>query len=148
MAEPVLKKGSNDPAVRDLQEVLKVLGFDPVPVDGVFGALTESAVKKFQQVREIPADARYGGQVSTQSGALGSLSNGGLCPKPGIPRLLTTSLPGRRTLLCLEPRPDPRAIPSQQPLSAESGAPASSLETDRDESLPFNKYRRGGRVRF
>ena len=29
MAEPVLKKGSNDPAVRDLQEALKILGFDP-----------------------------------------------------------------------------------------------------------------------
>ena len=26
MAEPVLKKGSNDPAVRDLQEALKALG--------------------------------------------------------------------------------------------------------------------------
>src|SRR5438876_19557 len=26
MAEPVLKKGSNDPAVRDLQEALKILG--------------------------------------------------------------------------------------------------------------------------
>ena len=38
MAEPVLKKGSNDPAVRDLQEALKALGYDPGPVDGVFGA--------------------------------------------------------------------------------------------------------------
>src|SRR5439155_16743411 len=56
MAEPVLMKGSNDPAVRDLQEALKVLGFDPGPVDGVFGAQTESAVKNFQQAREIPAD--------------------------------------------------------------------------------------------
>ena len=46
MAEPVLKKGSNDLAVRDLQEALKALGFDPGPIDGVFGASTESAVKK------------------------------------------------------------------------------------------------------
>ena len=52
MAEPVLKKGSNDPAVRDLQEALKALGHDPGPVDGIFGAKTESAVKKFQQARE------------------------------------------------------------------------------------------------
>ena len=35
MAEPVLKKGSNDPAVRDLQEALKALGYDPGPVNGV-----------------------------------------------------------------------------------------------------------------
>ena len=33
MAEPVLKKGSNDPAVRDLQEALKALGYDVGPVD-------------------------------------------------------------------------------------------------------------------
>jgi peptidoglycan hydrolase-like protein with peptidoglycan-binding domain len=60
MAEPVLKKGSNDPAVRDLQEALKILGFDPGLVDGVFGAQTESAVKKFQQAREIPVDGVVG----------------------------------------------------------------------------------------
>src|SRR5262245_2302166 len=60
MAEPVLKKGSNDPAVRDLQEALKVVGFDPGPLTGVFGEQTESAVKKFQQAREIPADGVVG----------------------------------------------------------------------------------------
>ena len=38
MAEPVLKKGSNDPCVRDLQEALEALGYDPGPVDGVFRA--------------------------------------------------------------------------------------------------------------
>ena len=49
MAEPVLKKGSTDPAVRDLQDALKVLGHDPGPIDGVFGAKTQSAVKAFQK---------------------------------------------------------------------------------------------------
>ena len=53
MAEPVLKKGSNDPAVKGLQDALKVLGYYLGPIDGVFGADTESAVKKFQQAREI-----------------------------------------------------------------------------------------------
>ena len=43
MAEPGLKRGSNDTAVRDLQEALKALGHDPGPVDGVFGAQTETA---------------------------------------------------------------------------------------------------------
>jgi peptidoglycan hydrolase-like protein with peptidoglycan-binding domain len=60
MAEPVLKKGSTDPAVRDLQEALHTLGYDPGPADGVFGARTESAVKKFQQAREIAADGVVG----------------------------------------------------------------------------------------
>jgi peptidoglycan hydrolase-like protein with peptidoglycan-binding domain len=60
MAEPVLKKGSTDPAVKDLQEALKTLGFDPGPVDGVFGGQTENAVKQFQQAREIPVDGVVG----------------------------------------------------------------------------------------
>ena len=49
MAEPVLKKGSTDPAVQDLQEALKILGHDPGPIDSVFGASTEHAVRSFQQ---------------------------------------------------------------------------------------------------
>ena len=60
MTEPVLKKGASDPAVRDLQEALKALGHDPGPIDGVFGGRTESAVKAFQQAREIPVDGVVG----------------------------------------------------------------------------------------
>ena len=60
MAEPLLKKGSSDPAVRDLQEALKVLGYDPGPIDGIFGTTTESAVKKFQQARELTSDGVVG----------------------------------------------------------------------------------------
>jgi peptidoglycan hydrolase-like protein with peptidoglycan-binding domain len=60
MAEPVLKRGAAEPAVRDLQEALKALGHDPGPVDGVFGAKTESAVKAFQQSREITVDGIVG----------------------------------------------------------------------------------------
>ena len=60
MAEPNLKKGSTDPAVRDLQEALKALGYNPGPIDGVFGATTEAAVKAFQQARGITADGIVG----------------------------------------------------------------------------------------
>ena len=60
MAEPVLNRGSNDPAVRDLQQALKTLGHDPGAIDGVFGASTEGAVKAFQQAREITADGIVG----------------------------------------------------------------------------------------
>lgn len=54
MAEPMLKKGSTDPAVRDLQEALKVLGYDPGPIDA------ETAVKAFQQAKGITADGVVG----------------------------------------------------------------------------------------
>lgn len=60
MAEPVLRKGSTDPAVRDLQQAMKALGHDPGPIDGVFANATESAVKAFQQEREIPVDGIVG----------------------------------------------------------------------------------------
>ena len=60
MAEPVLKKGSNEPAVRDLQEALKALGHDPGPIDGVFGEATEAAVRAFQQEKEITVDGIVG----------------------------------------------------------------------------------------
>jgi peptidoglycan hydrolase-like protein with peptidoglycan-binding domain len=60
MAEPVLKRGSTDPVVLDLQQALRTLGHDPGPIDGVFGARTENAVKAFQTAREIPADGVVG----------------------------------------------------------------------------------------
>ena len=60
MAEPVLKKGSTDPAVRDLQEALKALGFSPGAIEGQFGTATEAAVKAFQQQRGIAADGVVG----------------------------------------------------------------------------------------
>jgi len=60
MAEPQLKKGSTGEAVRELQTALKALGYDVGAVDGQFGASTESAVKKFQSDRGIPADGIVG----------------------------------------------------------------------------------------
>jgi peptidoglycan hydrolase-like protein with peptidoglycan-binding domain len=60
MAEPVLQKGANDPAVNDLQDALKALGHFSGPIDGVFGATTETAVKAFQQARGIAVDGIVG----------------------------------------------------------------------------------------
>ena len=60
MAEPILKKGSKQPEVRDLQEALRALGHDPGPIDGDFGAGTEAAVKAFQAARDIPVDGIVG----------------------------------------------------------------------------------------
>src|SRR4051795_4726302 len=60
MAEPVLRKGSTDPAVRDLQEALKTLGHNPGLIDGDFGPMTEAAVKAFQQAKGITVDGIVG----------------------------------------------------------------------------------------
>lgn len=48
---PQVRNGSTGNAVRMLQEILSFFGYppyDPGPVDGIFGPLTESAVRNFQ----------------------------------------------------------------------------------------------------
>jgi peptidoglycan hydrolase-like protein with peptidoglycan-binding domain len=51
LTPPEIKKGSKGNAVRLVQELLKSFAtppYDPGPVDGDFGPLTETAVKAFQ----------------------------------------------------------------------------------------------------
>ncbi|MFY9175790.1 MAG: peptidoglycan-binding domain-containing protein [Caldicoprobacterales bacterium] len=40
--------GSVGPEVEMLQRILYSIGYDPGPIDGIFGPLTRSAVVKFQ----------------------------------------------------------------------------------------------------
>ena len=61
MAEPVLKKGSNDPAVRDLQEALKILGFDPGLVDGARLVEVGTAGVEVADGEGVPAGLAQGG---------------------------------------------------------------------------------------
>jgi len=51
-----LKQGSSGPAVRKLQKKLKKLGFNPGPLDGVFGRKTRAALIRFQKSRGLIAD--------------------------------------------------------------------------------------------
>ncbi|KUJ91766.1 MAG: peptidoglycan-binding domain 1 protein [Thermoanaerobacter thermocopriae] len=51
---PTLKIGDKGPFVVNLQARLKSLGFDPGPIDGIFGRKTEEAVKAYQQSRGLP----------------------------------------------------------------------------------------------
>jgi peptidoglycan hydrolase-like protein with peptidoglycan-binding domain len=60
MAEPVLRPGSTGEAVRQLQQALKALGYDPGAIDGHFGSSTEAAVKAFQSAQGIAADGIVG----------------------------------------------------------------------------------------
>src|SRR5205807_5301577 len=57
---PTLKQGSSGPAVKDLQQKLKSLGFDPKGVDGSFGPGTLAAVKAFQKSQKLRADGLVG----------------------------------------------------------------------------------------
>ncbi len=56
----MLRPGSKGEAVRRLQERLRSLGFDPGPVDGVYGCLTMGAVRDFQRACGLGPDGVAG----------------------------------------------------------------------------------------
>jgi peptidoglycan hydrolase-like protein with peptidoglycan-binding domain len=60
MAEPVLRPGASGEVVRQLQQALKDLGYDPGAVDGQFGSRTEAAVRAFQSAKGIDVDGIVG----------------------------------------------------------------------------------------
>jgi len=98
---PVLKQGSSGAPVKDLQQRLKDLGFDPRGIDGVFGPGTTSAVIAFQQSRGLQGDGIVGpatmsalqtatnaeapaggGDTGTDTGAPAAGANGGSSTAP------------------------------------------------------------------
>ncbi len=58
-----LKVGSTGPQVAELQKRLKALGYYPGKVDGVFGPITEQAVRMFQAAAGILVDGIVGPQT-------------------------------------------------------------------------------------
>jgi len=58
--DDTLTLGSRGTVVSDLQSTLNSLGFDPGPVDGIFGRLTSTAVEAFQSARGLIVDGMVG----------------------------------------------------------------------------------------
>src|SRR5438094_1673636 len=75
----VLKQGSSGPDVKDLQQELKELGFDPNGVDGNFGPGTRAAVVAFQQSKGLQADGIAGPATlaALQAATAGTPTGGG-----------------------------------------------------------------------
>jgi peptidoglycan hydrolase-like protein with peptidoglycan-binding domain len=55
-AATTLTKGSSGSKVKTLQVRLDLQGYDPGPIDGIFGARTAAAVKSFQENKGLKAD--------------------------------------------------------------------------------------------
>lgn len=53
---PALSKGAAGSKVKTLQVRLEMQGYDPGPIDGIFGARTATAVKNFQEYKGLTAD--------------------------------------------------------------------------------------------
>lgn len=56
--EILLKRGDRGDQARALQLLLATAGYNPGPIDGIFGGLTEAAVTAFQSAHGLPATGR------------------------------------------------------------------------------------------
>ena len=62
-AAPVLRRGSRGSQVADLQKRLIKLGYLDGKADGIYGPLTEQAVRKFQKANGLKVDGIAGPQT-------------------------------------------------------------------------------------
>lgn len=78
--------------IRAIQSRLSELGYDPGPIDGEWGELTEAAVKQFQRARNLVADGIVGPLTRQQlwPDRVSSLITS--VPAPGMPRWLANAL--------------------------------------------------------
>lgn len=75
VAEALSKYGSRGTEVKTIQEKLKRWGYYTGSVDGIYGSLTVSAVKKFQQKNGLAVDGIAGTQTLKAMGIMGSSSS-------------------------------------------------------------------------
>jgi peptidoglycan hydrolase-like protein with peptidoglycan-binding domain len=86
------RRGSRGGAVRTIQTKLKATVATAIKVDGIFGPITEQAVRKFQRSRGLQVDGIVGAKTwqalisgsSGGSGGSGGSGSGGLPLKSGM----------------------------------------------------------------
>jgi peptidoglycan hydrolase-like protein with peptidoglycan-binding domain len=95
-----MQEGMVGGQVRFLQELLKGLGYEVGPVDGVFGFATDQAVKKFQADKGLTADGVVGPQTCAAiSQAYAPTSGKPVIPTPAPPASGAPAFPGRFLVL-------------------------------------------------
>jgi len=109
----MLLRGARGPEVSALQQQLADAGFDPGPLDGDFGPMTEAAVRAFQESHGCEVDGVVGPRRAERSAA-----------QRRLPRLLLlfplwSLAPSRRCSRA-------RAAPPSKSCNARSPAPAST----------------------
>jgi peptidoglycan hydrolase-like protein with peptidoglycan-binding domain len=70
--EPVLRQGAQGEAVKRLQRTVANLGYDPGPVDGIFGRQTEEALRQFQAANALVVDGIAGRETWAALGESGA----------------------------------------------------------------------------
>lgn len=66
----VIRRGAKGPVVKRLQDALAMRGFDPGPVDGIFGPATERALRAFEAVAGLQVDGELDAAVALQLGVV------------------------------------------------------------------------------
>jgi len=134
-------KAEGAPQVRTLQGALRRLGWQPGPVDGLYGPRTEAAVTRFQSATRVATDGIVGPQTRkalTQARSEPLRRGAGFVQPNGSPRVraLQAKLRGRG----LRPGPvdglfGPRTQAAVQRLQRSGGVPVSGVATERTRQL-------------
>lgn len=66
----VIRRGAKGPVVTRIQDALMMRGFDPGPVDGVFGLRTETALRAFEAAAGLQIDGDLDAAVALQLGVV------------------------------------------------------------------------------
>lgn len=67
-AHATLQYRDTCPAVQTVQTTLQQMGYDPGPIDGIFGGKTEDAIIHFQKARKLQSDGVVGPETATVLG--------------------------------------------------------------------------------
>ena len=134
-------KAEGAPQVRTLQGALRRLGWQPGPVDGLYGPRTEAAVTRFQSATRVATDGIVGPQTRkalTQARSEPLRRGAGFVQPNGSPRVraLQAKLRGRG----LRPGPvdglfGPRTQAAVERLQRSGGVPVSGVATERTRQL-------------
>ena len=137
-------KANGAPHVRQVQRTLRRLGWQPGPVDGLYGPRTEAAVTRFQSAARVAADGIVGPrtrQALTQARNEPLRRGAGFVEPNGSPRVRAIQAKLQRR--GLRPGPvdglfGPRTQAAVQRLQRSGGVPVSGVATDRTRQLLAN----------
>ena len=122
LADNMLRRGEEGPAVKKLQEDLTKAGFSTQGTDGRFGQNTEDAVKRYQEARGLQADGIAG------PATLAALSAQQQAPSPAQPTAASAATP---TANAQPTVPTTQSTPTD---SAQAPANAQPTPTDKPQT--------------
>lgn len=138
-----IKTGDRGASVRTLQNQLRAQGFNPGTADGVFGAKTAAAVRRFQEAKGLEVDAKVGRNTQralTAERNRDSFTPSGRTPRATTPRPAGTTTP-RRTA-GTTPRRTAATTTPRNTTAARSTTATRTADARRPGERPFQAMKR------